>query len=323
MRLFSASSLAVTVAAILLLPACGGSTPSEISLVPHAASPSFVVPRHRRVTHAVAQPYVYVADTGFASGSTDGVIDVLHTGNYRELGYFTAGIDLPLDVFLDFSGNLYVVNYVTQDVTEYAPSKWGAPAFTYDTDTYLPQAVAVDLNGNVYVSDSDGYVGEYYQARNHTVEHCLLPEGYSTSGVAVDSAGDVFASGENSSYGSAIFEYKGGLTGCKATKLAVSGNGTTGLAVDKKSNLILADGSNVEVVDAPNYNAVNATIGSGFTCAARVHLNKPNTLAFVTDTCNDTVTVVDYQTGKNELVMGANYGLSQPTSAVEQPNAVY
>ncbi|MBV9233290.1 MAG: hypothetical protein JO030_04550, partial [Candidatus Eremiobacteraeota bacterium] len=88
-------------------------------------------------------------------------------------------------------------------------------------------------------------------------------------------------------------------------------------------NLLLPNGGTVEIVDAPSYNAINATIGSGFSCAQNVRLTRGNYLAFVTDVCKDTVTAVKYKTGANVIVLGTAYGISQPFAAVEQPNAVY
>jgi len=76
-------------------------------------------------------------------------------------------------------------------------------------------------------------------------------------------------------------------------------------------------------VQSPNYNTVSRTIGSGLSCAQNVRLNEANTLAFVTDVCNNTVTVVNYGGGSNTRVLGAGNGLTRPVAAVEDPNAVY
>lgn len=323
MRPVSALTFTAVLGAVALLPACngGGGSPAQSSLVPAAPGSGSAGPRPtHRVTHAVAQPYLYVADEGYSS--FNGIIDVLHTGNYDELGWFTAGVAAPLDVFLDKSGNLYVANFYGSNVTEYAPGSWSEPSFTYSSGMEYPRAVAVDVRGNVYEADFSDFINEYYPGRKQPIAHCTTPGG--TFGVAVDTAGDVFASVYiRSLYISKIYEYKGGLSACKATVLSLSASTAFGLAVDKNSNLIIANSSDVEIADAPNYNTVNGTIGSGFAEAVTVHLNKANTLAFVTDIFNDTVTVVNYSTGANELVLGGNYGLEYPYAAVEQPNAVY
>jgi hypothetical protein len=57
--------------------------------------------------------------------------------------------------------------------------------------------------------------------------------------------------------------------------------------------------------------------------AAAIFLNKANKLPFVTDTCNFTVTIVNYLQGTNVTVLGTGNGLSEPEAAVEHPNAVY
>lgn len=324
MRPISVLTFTAVLGAVALLPACsaGGGSPAQSSLVPAApgSGPTGPRPTHR-ITHAVAQPYVYVADLSY--NSIAGVIDVLHTGNYDELGWFDAGLDTPVDLFLDRYGNLYAANQFGPSVTEYAPGNWSEPSFTYSSGMKYPTAVTVDFHGNVYENDSSS-INQYYQGRNHPVAHCGTPQGGYFQGIAVDNHGDVFTAVlAPYVYTETLYEYEGGLNGCNATALSVPVSEVAALALDKNSNLILANNGNVEVVDAPGYSEVNETIGSGFACAQNVHLNKANRLAFVTDVCNRTVTVVNYQTGENEVVLGNYFGLQTPASAVEQPNAVY
>jgi hypothetical protein len=275
------------------------------------------------VSHATGFPYLYVADVGAASsGYQQGVIDVLHAGYYGEIGLIKGGVDYPNDVFLDKRGDLYVANDGGPDITEYTPGNWDYPVFTYSLDMNDPISVAVDIRGNVYESDvSPGYVNEYYPGRNRLIAHCRMPGGLYSEGVAVDSGNDVFTIAFGSG-GETVYEYKGGLSGCKATALSISVLAQA-VAVDKNSNLVLAGDGEVAIVDAPYYNTVNTTIGSGFKCPFSVHLNKTNALAFVSDPCNGTVTVVNYVTGVNEVVLGNDYGVEKAYAAVEQPNAVY
>ena len=73
---------------------------------------------------------------------------------------------------------------------------------------------------------------------------------------------------------------------------------------------------------APTYDSATATL-AGFECALNIRLNKANTLAFVTDPCAHTVTIVNNPSLTIAAVLGTGNGLSMPIAAVEHPNAVY
>jgi hypothetical protein len=348
MRLVSLLTLAVALGSIATLAACAGSSPGPTALVPSASSPGTAKLRlmrreaspltcdtTRRLRARVAhggfskpatslQRYLYVVD---ACGPA---VDVLRAGKYDELGYISNGVIEPSDAFVDSNGNLYVADQ--SDVTEYAPGNWNAPSFTYNANAYVPFAVTTDANGNVYEADegssSDvGVINEYYQNRNVAIASCAPLNGEDLIlGIAVDSQNDVFASVfDYSTEAAELVEYRGGLNNCSSlTVLPLAGAGFGGLALDKNGNLLIAnlDGV-VDVVDAPSYSSVNATIGSGFCAPDNVRLNRSNKLAFVTDICNNNVTVVNYPSGTNRTVLGTGNGLSEPYAAVEAPNAVY
>jgi len=345
MRPVSVFSLAAALGAIALLPACAGNSPGSSSLVPSSApsqqeslhSGARVRPlgtctderRDRsRITHgqsenpAKAVPYLYVADQCEPS------VDVLNSKTYYELGSITNGVSEPYDVFVDLKGNLYEADG-NGYVNEYSRGSWSAPSFTYSANTAYPFAVTVDDHGNVYEGDDgNGYVNEYYQEQNGATVSSCQPFGGegAVKGVAVDNQSDVFVQGFTYAYSDSneLVEYPGGLNSCASpTILLPLGTAAGGIALDKNRNLLIANGTNVEVVDAPSYSTVSGTIGSGFCYATTVRLNKANTLAFVADDCNDTVTVVNYPGGTNAAVLGTGEGLIEPYAAVAVPNAVY
>jgi hypothetical protein len=344
MRPVSLFSLAGALGLIPLLSACGGASPASTALVPGSFSPVRATFRSRKhagplnacgserrprtkmalgesAKPAAGTPYLYVADD---CGS---VVDALHSSNYFEVGSITNGPNIPADVFLDSRRNLYVANYGNGTVTEYAPDNWSEPSFTYTANVVSPFVVTADANGNVYEGDLNGYINEFYQQRNGaTIASCLPVSGSSPIfGIAVDSHNDVFAALLNANTNSyELVEYAGGLNNCKLTVLPLPSQDVYGgIALDKNGNLLVTNNSEVEVVDAPSYGTVNATSGTGFSCAENVRLNKANTLAFVTDYCNNTVTVVNYPSGTNAAVLGSGNGLAYPAAAVESPNAVY
>jgi hypothetical protein len=347
MRPVSIFALAATAGSFALLAACAGNSPAQSGLLPGSSAPLGTAlqssergrplgtctdvrrvgarnarGRATKAARGISTPYLYVVD------SCGPAIDVLRSSDYSIAGSITDGLNYPVDAFLDSHKNLFVANYGGETVTEYAPGDWSAPVFTYSANMGIPLVVTTDASGDVYEGDYNGYINEYYPGRNSpTIASCLPTAGGDNDvyGLAVDGRGDVFA--RIFSYKSElpeIVEYPGGLNNCASpTVLTALSPGGGGIAVDKNDNLIIGASSTVQVLDAPNYNAVSATIGSGFACATNVRLNKANDLAFVTDTCNDTVTVVNYPSGTNAAVLGTGNGISKPYAAVEAPNAVY
>ena len=329
----------------VLLTACAGNSPSTTTLLPGSSGPAAALfysgkrvrpsgtctqerreeaqRPHEKIAKTLTRPnYLYVAD------GCGPVIDVLYAGSHAEAGQITAGLSGdPFDVFVDSKKNLYAANFTGGNVTEYAPGNWTAPSFTYSVNVSQPLVVTADVNGNVYEGDTNGYINEFYQGRNFaTIASCRpVPNGY-IAGVAVDTKGDVFADVHNLQTNSnSLVEYVAGLNNCGSpTVLPLpSGYLGQGIALDKNGNLLIANNSAVEVVDAPNYNAVNATIGQGFSCAQNVRLNRANTLAFVGDPCSRLVTVVNYPSGTNAAVLGSGNGITLPFAAVDSSNAVY
>jgi hypothetical protein len=342
MRPVSIIALTAALGSTGLLAACAGGSPAPTSVLPSSSSPlgtarygrgggasrlstCITVRRHRaRMARGgsprpatLPQPYVYIAD------DCGPIIDVDQRGNYDELGFITTGVSSPYDAFVDSKGNLYVANVSGPSITEYAPGNWSAPNFTYNVNMTYPDAVTADVHGNVYEGDELGVINEYHQNDNVSIASCSLPSS-SVYSVAVDGHNDVFAAVfDGFTETLEIVEYPGGLNNCDSLTVLPVPSAGSGIALDKNANLLIAAGGEVEVVDAPSYNTLNATIGSGFSGANNVRLNKNNTLAFVTDVSNETVTVVNYPSGTNRIVLGSGNGLSDPVAAVEAPNAVY
>lgn len=321
--------------AVLLAGCAGnatpGTTPATANSVPNLALTGIPSqywplmakrrPSNRMRSHASAYPPdLYVADD---VGLTPvGSVDVLSRTKYYELGDITNGVNFPLNVSLDARGNLYVVNTGTANVTEYAPNAT-SPTFTYSTAIMAPLDAVADSHGSVYEADyGRDAVTEFAQGNDSVIATCQ-PGGH-VYGVAVDSKNDVFVDYYGAGGLGYLAEYAGGLHGCNATAFSLTFSGPGGLVLDKNNDLIVCDpgSASVDVVPPP-YNGVGRTIGSGFAFPYHVRLNRKNSLAFVADPLNATVTVVNYQTGANVTVLGAPYGLIQPYAAVEQPNAVY
>lgn len=255
---------------------------------------------------------LYVADAQSNS------VKILKNGSYAELGQITNGISTPQSVFLDKHGNLYVVNFGAGNVTEYAPNGT-TPIFTYNDQLSEPTRVAADAHGNVFVSDqTDNNIRQYSQQSNTVAAKCS--QGNFILGIAVDSNNDVFLSSASGQ----LVEYPGGLAGCNATVLGVTIPGASfGITVDKQSDLVVSNTSagTIEVI-APPYSSVTRTFGTSLVEPVNVTLNKDNKLAFVVDWEKD-VQVYNFSTGTLVKTLGTPYGLVNPFSAVDGPNAVY
>jgi hypothetical protein len=307
-----------TVLSAVVLASCSGGTPSltpaQASLTPGSnLRPASAVRRSVLETAGKGPRDLYIGDTGL------NVVLRLHNKSYRDDGFIAGGINYPIAVALDRQSRLYVADTIGGNVTEYTPGNTSGPIFTYSAGMNNPTAVATDAHGNLFEGDVAESINEYYQGLNTVVASC--PTEGSVGGVAVDASGDVFIDeGPAPGY---LFEYAGGLGGaCNAQLLGPVMVTSAGIALDAKNNLLVCNGNAVDVVPPP-YSTISGTIGSGFHGAVNVTLNKANTQAFVTDSSNNTVTVVSYPGGTNLRVLGAADGLNAPKAAVDWPDAVY
>ncbi|HEY2476663.1 MAG TPA: hypothetical protein VGI19_17920 [Candidatus Cybelea sp.] len=305
MRSTSYVALLATALGASLVAGCAGETQSSTSLFPASVA-----------RDAAKSAYsLYIAD--FDANA----IELFSNTSYKKVGAITDGIGGPVDVFLDEQGRLYVANFDGQKVTEYARGKTGAPSFTYSEGMYRPYSVTADSHGNLFEGDSVGTINEYAQGTNKVVAGCTV--GGPVFGLAVNSRGDVFVDYFVRPMGPAfVLEYKGGLSASCSAKLVANSLAAGGIALAKNGSLIVAEGTKVAVIDPGGANPA-AKIGSGFSSAVDVRLNKANTQAFVTDNGNNNVTVVSCPAGKNLTVLGTGQGLKGPRAAVEWPNAVY
>jgi len=307
MQRFSAAT-AFAVASIGLLTACSGNSPTPGSFLTAA-----VARRPAPATACTDKTQLYVANFG------DNDVLVICNETFEQVGEITDGVDRPTDVSLDQNANLYVANFSNATIAEYAPSKFSAPSFTYSAGMVEPETLTVDTQGDVFEGDANGAINEYSQGHNSVTTSCS--PGGGVTGVAVDAKGDVFVEYFSSSLAKGVLaEYEGGLSGCKETGLTPTFQFNGGIAVDKKRDLIVCDASQVDVIDPP-YTRISGTIGSGFSGARGVSLNKKNNLALVADTSANTVTLINYPAGSNKTVLTS--GLSEPEGVVDSPNAVY
>jgi hypothetical protein len=316
----TSSALLGALAAVALLTGCAGGSQSTNALVPSSAA----LPLMNTLAQGRVNPNDYQGLRDLYVADEDGpAVKILKNKTYREIGAITSGIQNPNGMVLDRRGNLYVANDSVPSITEYAPNAT-SPSFTYSLGMQSAISVSVDAHGNVYEADGTGYTRQYSQGSNAPVAGCTPTGATAVSGVAVDTANDVFVSFEAGGVG-AIAEYPGGFGDCShEIVLSAPVVYPYGIAVDKNKNLVVADAGNaqVDVIDPP-YSSVTRKIGSGFLEPTTVTLSRDNKLAFATDFQVHDVFVINYPTGTMITTLGSVYGLAFPTAAVDGPNAVY
>lgn len=259
-----------------------------------------------------------------------GNVAVIDNFAWTNDGTITSGIAGPDGNFVDANHNFYEADYknnVINEFTHVGSNEWigSSPSFTYNSGLNDPINVAVDSRGNVYAANYNhgvnGAVVEYAQGSNTPIDTCPVPGG--PQGVAIDTAGDVFASLDFKGIGYVV-EYAGGLSGCNSMNLPISIGFVGGMVIDKNGNLLICDQTNavVDVVDPP-YTGVSGTLGSGYSSPFHITVNKRNSIAYVTDAVAAVVDVLSYPSGSLITQLGGSNGLVDPFSAVYGANAVY
>ena len=200
----------------------------------------------------------------------------------------------PTGVAVDSAGNVYVADFnnnkirkITSGgvVTTLAGS--GSAAFSdgqgAEAGFNLPSGVAVDSAGNVYVADSSN--GRIRKITSGGVVTTLAGSGgtgsgdgtgaeasfYLPSGVAVDSAGNVYVADKNNNRIRKITPVgvvttlagSGNAAFADATGAVASFNNPTGVAVDSAGNLYVADQKNHKIRKITSGGVVTTIAGSG------------------------------------------------------------
>jgi hypothetical protein len=240
---------------------------------------------------------------------TDNVLSevLLFNNKYVETG--TIADSFPDGDFIDAKDNLYVANYGSIDVTEY--NKAGSLIDTYSSGLTDPVDAATDTKGNIFVPNygsTGAAVVEYAQGNTTPINSCNT--GLNNEGVAVDSKGNVFLSGNNPNTGlGALIEYKGGLSGFAG-----------GLQLDNKGDLVACDQLvGVDIIPAP-YSSVSKTITvSGALSYFHDALDQKNKTLFIADQAGDHLDVVSNPSGTLLKQLGSSNGLSQPFGVATYP----
>jgi sugar lactone lactonase YvrE len=236
---------------------------------------------------------------------TDGSGNVLATaylsgtGLAPQIAYSPAtqsalGISLanPVGVVTDGNGNIFIADYLNNDVVEvpWTGSGYG-PQTTVGTGLNGPSGVAVDGNGNLFIADFND---------NRVIEVPWTGSGYGTqsdvatgfngpAGVAVDGYGNLFVVDY---YNNRVVEESWTGTGYGTpTTLGTGLSEPAEVAVDRNGNVFVADSANDRVVEEPwtgsGYGA-QTTISTGLSRPQGVAVDA-NGNVFIADSQNNRV----------------------------------
>jgi hypothetical protein len=180
---------------------------------------------------------VFIADSG-------NVYEVPNTlSGLNSAGQMTlrTGLGTKLNLAADGLGTLYIADPDHARVVKLSNAgvTFGAVAQT-ETDLTgftAPSVVAVDGNNNLYVVDSPKLI----EVQTNGTQTTLLPSLGAATGLAIDPSGAVYAA---LSGGAVRIPYvSGALVPSSETSIGAVVTNPTGLALDKASNVYLADGS--------------------------------------------------------------------------------
>lgn len=176
-----------------------------------------------------------------------------------------------------------------------------------------PFGVAVDKNGNVFISDRGGDQVVEITANGLQITLPITGLNY-PEGIAVDSAGDVFVADQNNNR---VVELPAGGV---QTTVGTGLNTPSGVAVDGSGNIFIADNGNSRVVKVPAGGGTQTTVGTGLSGPAGVAVDVAGNV-FIADLYNNRVVEVPVGGGPQTTV-GSN--LVSPVSvAVDQAGDVF
>jgi hypothetical protein len=265
-----------------------------------------------RPAAAKAGKDLYVADDASS-------VFLFKNKSYKPDGAITNGVSDTNSVWVDRSGNVYVANLETVNVTEFAPGA-SSPSCTYASGLIDPVNVTTDSKGNVYVADFNfyakvGYIDVFPQCTDSIAKQYEIKHG--PEGVAVDDRGDIFVSFFNKQKRGAFEEFvRGGSTG---KLLAASVASPGGIILDKQRDIIADDQRGAIFRIPPPYTTVSGIV-SGLFDPFRVALSKDEKTLFSANSGSGTVTIYAYPSGTLMRTLGPADGLDGADGVSQNPN---
>src|SRR5579883_1460124 len=258
-------------AALALLAACAGSSPS--SLVPGAST-------HRLLSTASGAanpgPVLYIANIDVQPGLGNILVYSGSMHNPQLIRTISKGTGRPFGMWVDSKNILYVANFPNKlpgSVTEFKPG--ASSPFREITDVKgWPQAVAADAQGNVYVNESvqdEGYVQVFAPGSNSpklTIDTGLGGYAFEPGGMGFDQAGNLIV-GEEFNLKFGIVKIAPGSSKAIPLDVDLTGLSGPGLGIDKAGNMYVAANSGTSIsVFKPGqkepYRSISSVVAYGY-----------------------------------------------------------
>jgi len=187
----------------------------------------------------------------------------------------------PGQIAVDQTGDIFAVGSGTSSITELAvsgaPASPGTPstysatsiAYTPVSGTATPQAIAVDVAGNLFIADKQGTTANtaIYRlslAPSNVYTQVTVGTGFTNPvSLAVDPTGNVYVAdkGTNLVYKLTPVAANGGYT---QTTVTLTGITPVSVAVDAAGNLYVQDSTSLSVIEVP-LSGPNTTVLTGLT----------------------------------------------------------
>lgn len=185
--------------------------------------------------------------------------------NAQTASDYITGLETPTGLTFDNTGNLYVANSNSQNVTKITPNLTQT-SFISSLDG-IPQQIAFDNNGNLWIAGS-GTTSEIKKVTSDGVATSYTASG-SPYGIAIDAFGNAYYSELNSGIIKKIAAANGAVSHF-ANRLYLP----SGMIFDKSGNLIVAIRGDGEIKKITP-NGVVSTLTTGITSATHL-LYTPN-----------------------------------------------
>ena len=309
MRLIGFSSACVI--SISLLTACSGEG-AGAPPAPAAPTSSF----HRAFSARIGPntcptSKIYVADYG----KSDVEVYPQGVNAPAPCRKVKTSVSNPEAVYVDAKGTLYVANYSTSSVMEYAHGG-GSPVLTVPTSA-APYDIFVGHDGTLYVAEPALYQVAEYTAGATSPSKTLTISG-GAYGVATDNHNNLYVSYLSKIDGvSHVEEFAPGSS--TGTNLPFTVPFAGELKLDKANDIIIGD-RNDDVIDIfpPGATMPSRTIS---TAGKPVYLCLDKTETYLYASAQFQVQVFDYQSGNS--VNSISSGLQAPSGVAAYPPAPY